>query len=91
MRDPFVIGTDIRPEVHAKIDEAYRRALDAAIDEGASYPLTAVDCERIRAKAAAFLRVPIDQITVDTSLRPPRFRFTGSCVALARRRGWRHE
>ena len=90
MSGQWRIGTDIRPEVHAKINEAFGRALADAINNGASYPLSQDDCARIQASTAAFLRVPIDTIVMDTVSQPPRFRFTGSCAALARRRGWRH-
>jgi len=87
---PWRIGTDIRPEVHDKINEGFARALDEAIAHGATYPLSEADCARMRAFIAAFLRVPIDQIHTDTTSQPPRFHFSGSCVALAKRRGWRH-
>lgn len=83
MRPP----TDIRPEVHAQV----RKAINQAIDEAqvARTPLTEESFAAVGRRAEEILDAP-GVISTEWDENFPKIGFTGSCLELARKKGWRH-
>jgi hypothetical protein len=82
MRPP----TDIRPEVHDQIRKAINQALDEA---AARVDLTAESFAAIGRRAEEILEAP-GVISTKWDENRPTIGFTGSCLELARKKGWRH-
>jgi hypothetical protein len=83
MRPP----TDIRPEVHDQIRKAINQALDEAA--AARVDLTAESFTAIGRRAEEILEAP-GVISTQWDANCPAIGFTGSCLELARKKGWRH-
>lgn len=79
--------TDIRPEVHDQVRKAINQAIDEA--QAARTPLTQESFAAVGRRAEEILGAP-GTISTRWDENCPAIGFTGSCLELARKKGWRH-